>query len=185
MSEKDKKRIRIVDWYRYTTNGRKRHQRWNALSHMIWVQNDHTSHTGMSTTCIVGRCHKSCPLIISNTETINLTFTKTSYKAMVKTVTKDASLKLILIILRNYRRQSDVPFLPWRMKIDKCRKVVCNLYGKKNYAIHIRAMKHALYHRLILGKVHRVIEINQEACLKPCIDLNTELRTKAKNDSEK
>ena len=26
---------------------------------------------------------------------------------------------------------SDLPFLPERMKIDKCNKLVCNLYDKK------------------------------------------------------
>ena len=30
---------------------------------------------------------------------------------------------------------SDLPFLPKRMKIDKCNKLVCNLYDKKNYVV--------------------------------------------------
>ena len=37
----------------------------------------------------------------------------------------------------------------------------------------------------MLEKVHSVVEFNQEAWLKPYIDTNTELRTKAKNDFEK
>ena len=80
---------------------------------------------------------------------------------------------------------NDLPFLPERMKIGKCNKFVCNLYDKKNYAIHIRSLKQALNHGLILKKVHRVIKFNQEAWLKPCIDMNTELRKQAKNDFEK
>ena len=56
---------------------------------------------------------------------------------------------------------------------------------KKNYVIHIRALKQALNHGLIFKKVHRVIQFNQEAWLKPYIDMNTELRTEAKNDFEK
>ena len=32
---------------------------------------------------------------------------------------------------------SDLPFLPETMKIDKCKKLVCNLYDKKNYVVHI------------------------------------------------
>ena len=75
---------------------------------------------------------------------------------------------------------SDLPFLPERMKIDKCNKLVCNLYDKKNYVIHIRSLKQALNHGLILKKVHRVIQFNQEAWLKAYIDMNTELRKQAK-----
>ena len=33
--------------------------------------------------------------------------------------------------------------------------------------------------------MHRVIQFNQKAWLKPYINMNTKLRTEAKNDSEK
>ena len=46
-------------------------------------------------------------------------------------------------------------------------------------------MKQALNHRLILKRVHKVIEFEQEAWLKPYIMMNTELRMQAKNDFEK
>ena len=80
---------------------------------------------------------------------------------------------------------SDLPFLPERMKIDTCKKLVCNLYDKKSYVVHIRSLKQALNHGLILKKVHRVRQFNQETWLKPYIDMNTELRKRAKNDFEK
>ena len=80
---------------------------------------------------------------------------------------------------------SDLPFLPKRKKINKCNKLVCNLYDKKNYVVHIRSLKQTLNHGLILKKVHRVIQFNQEAWLKEYIDMNTELRKQAKNDFEK
>ena len=71
------------------------------------------------------------------------------------------------------------------MKIDKCKKLVCNLHNKKKYVVHIKSLKQALNHGLKLKKVHRIIEFNQEAWLKPYIDMNTELRKLAKNDFEK
>ena len=71
------------------------------------------------------------------------------------------------------------------MKIDKCKKLVCNLRNKKKYVIHIRSLKQALNHGLKLKKVHRIIEFNQESWLKPYIDMNTELRKIVKNVFEK
>ena len=79
---------------------------------------------------------------------------------------------------------SDLPFLPERKKIGKCNQLACNFHDKKNYVVHIKALKQALNHGLILKKVHRVIEFNKKAWLKPYIDINTELRKEAKNDFE-
>ena len=52
---------------------------------------------------------------------------------------------------------NDLPFLPKRMKIEKVEKLVTNLHDKTEYVIHIRNLKQALNHGLILKKVHRVI----------------------------
>ena len=71
------------------------------------------------------------------------------------------------------------------MKINKCSKLVCNLYDKNNYAVHIRSLKQALNWGLILKKFHKVIQFNQEAWLKEYIDMNTELRKQVKNYFEK
>ena len=86
---------------------------------------------------------------------------------------------------RLHKLHSDFPFLPKRMKIDKCKKLVCNLLNKKKYAVHINSLKQALNHGLKLKKIHRTIELNQKAWLKPYIDMNTELRKVADNDFEK
>ena len=80
---------------------------------------------------------------------------------------------------------SDLPFLPERIKIDKCEKLVCNLHNKKKYVVRIMSLKQALDHGLKSKKVHRIIEFNQEAWVKLYIDMSTELRKLANNDFEK
>ena len=75
---------------------------------------------------------------------------------------------------------SDLPFLPQKMNVNACKKLACNLYDKKNYVDHIRSLKQALNHGLVLKKVHRVIKFNQKAWLKEYIEMNTELRKKCK-----
>ena len=57
-------------------------------------------------------------------------------------------------------------FFPERMKINKCSKHVCNLYDTNNYVVHIRSLKQALNHGLLLKKIQRVIQFNQEAWLR-------------------
>ena len=80
---------------------------------------------------------------------------------------------------------SDLAFLPERMKINKSTKLVCNIHNKENYVVHIRALTQALNHGLKLTNVHRIIQFDREAWLKPYIDMNTDLRKDAKNDFEK
>ena len=77
---------------------------------------------------------------------------------------------------------NDLPFLPEQMKIEKVEKLIANLHDKTEYVIHIRNLKHALNERLVLKKVHRVIKFNQNTRLNPYIDMNTDLRKKAKNE---
>ena len=71
------------------------------------------------------------------------------------------------------------------MKTDKCKKFVCNLLNKKKYVVHIKSLKQALNHGLKLKKIHRIMEFNKDAWLKPYIDMNTELRNVAKDEFEK
>ena len=71
------------------------------------------------------------------------------------------------------------------MEVNKCKKLVCNLFHKNKNVAHINTLKQALNHGLKFKKIQRVIEFNQEAWLKPYIDMNTELRKLAKNDFEK
>ena len=48
--------------------------------------------------------------------------------------------------------------------------------------MHIRNLKQALNHGLVLKNVHKVIKFIQNSWLNPHIDMNTDLRKKAKND---
>ena len=64
-------------------------------------------------------------------------------------------------------------------------KLLTTLEEKKNYVVHISALKQALDHGLGLEKVHKVIKFRQETWLKPYIDNYTKLRTNAKNEDEK
>ena len=80
---------------------------------------------------------------------------------------------------------NDLPFMCEKMEINGVEKLIPNLRDRKNYVIHIEALNQALKHGLILEKIHRVIEFNQFAWLKPYIDMNTKLRAKALNDFKK
>ena len=64
---------------------------------------------------------------------------------------------------------NDVPFLPERMKIEK---VVAKLHDKIEYVLQIRSLKQGLNLRLILNKIHKAITFNQNAWLKPYIDMS-------------
>ena len=78
-----------------------------------------------------------------------------------------------------------LPFLPEKVKRNKVTKLTCEITDKNNYSVSIFALKQALNHGLILKKVHSVISFRQKAWLKPYIDMNTQLRTKAANEFEK
>ena len=45
---------------------------------------------------------------------------------------------------RLHELDSDLPFLSEQMEVNKCKKLVCNLFNKKKYVAHINALKQAL-----------------------------------------
>lgn len=71
------------------------------------------------------------------------------------------------------------------VKVNKIDKLLLTLSEKKNYVVHYRMLKLALRHGLVLKKVHRILSFKQGKWLKPYIDVNTQLRTRATNDFEK
>ena len=70
-------------------------------------------------------------------------------KKFIKSYDEDSDKGYILEVNVEYPENlhdlhSDLPFSPERMKIDKCKKLVCNLYDKKDYVVHIRSLKRLL-----------------------------------------
>ena len=80
---------------------------------------------------------------------------------------------------------NDLPFMCERMVIGRVEKLVPNLYYKKRYVIHMRALDQALKHGLVLEHIHRAIEFKLSAWMKEYKDFNTKLRTAFTNDFEK
>ena len=84
-----------------------------------------------------------------------------------------------------HKTHKDLAFLPERRKINGIEKLITTLNDKEKYIVQISALKQALNHGLKFKKVHRVIEFRQTDWMRPYIDMNTKLRTEAKNESEK
>lgn len=60
-------------------------------------------------------------------------------------------------------------------------KLIPNLYDKYYYVIHLVHLQTCIKHGLKLKKIHRVLQFKQSPFLKQYIDMNTELRKKAKS----
>ena len=88
---------------------------------------------------------------------------------------RDIFLKPMFNILKIY--MSSITIFHFYQKKGKLRKLK-NLHVNKEYVIHIRNLKQALNHALVLKKVHRVIKFNQKAWLNPYMDMKTRKRGK-------
>ena len=72
------------------------------------------------------------------------------------------------------------------MKIEKVEKLLANFHNKEEYVIHIRKLKQALNHGMVLKHVHIVSKLNHKAWLKPHTDgAIARAKKKSKNDFEK
>ena len=81
---------------------------------------------------------------------------------------------------------NDYPFCPERVKCENgVEKLIPNLRDKNKYVIHYRNLIQCLKAGMKLKKIHQGIKFKESAWLKPYIDKNTYLRTKAKNNFEK
>ena len=80
---------------------------------------------------------------------------------------------------------NDYPLAPEQIVVNKFEKLIPNLWNKKNYVIHYENLKQYLNLGLKLTNIHRGIKFKESQWFKKYIALNTDLRTKAKNEFEK
>jgi len=80
---------------------------------------------------------------------------------------------------------NEYPLAPERIEINKVEKLIPNSNEKKKYVLHHKNLKQYLDLGLKLTKIHRGISLDEKAWLKPYIELNTNLRSKAQNEFEK
>ena len=80
---------------------------------------------------------------------------------------------------------NDYPLAPERIEVNNVDKLIPNLGNKEKYVIHYKNLKQYLSLGLKLTHIHRGIKFEESPWLEKYITLNTDLRTKAKNDFEK
>ena len=80
---------------------------------------------------------------------------------------------------------NDYPLAPEQIKVNKTKKLIPNLWDKKNYVIHYENLKQCFNLGLKITKIHRGLKFKESLWLKEYIAHNTDLRTKAENEFEK
>ena len=99
-------------------------------------------------------------------------------------------------------KTKNFPFAPMNKKINpdkfsdymkeikpdtyiQTKKLICDWSDKKNYLVHYRMLKFYLRHGMIVDKVHNIISFKQSKWLEKYMNINTQKRSRAKNDFEK
>ena len=87
---------------------------------------------------------------------------------MIKNYDEDGKHGALLEVTLEYPKElqilhKDLPFISDRKKINKTSKLITSFEDKKDYVIHIAALKQTLNHGLKLKEVHRVIRFVQIA----------------------
>ena len=67
----------------------------------------------------------------------------------------------------------------------KDKKLILDLLPKKNYNVYYKNLEYYINLGIKITKVHKILTFDEKPFLKEYIDLNTDLRKKAKNDLEK
>ena len=108
---------------------------------------------------------------------------------MIKSYDKNGNYAVLLEVDIEYPKElhkshCDLPFLCDRKKLNKTNKLITSFEDKKEYVVHISALKQALNHGLKLTKMHRVIRFAQKEWMKSYIEKNTKLKIDSKNEFE-
>ena len=81
---------------------------------------------------------------------------------------------------------NDYSLCPERVKCkNNVEKLIPNLRDKKKYVLHYKNLIQCIRYGMKLTRIHRGIKFVESEWLKPYIDMNTNLRAKAKNNFEK
>ncbi|XP_050544312.1 uncharacterized protein LOC126907238 [Daktulosphaira vitifoliae] len=110
----------------------------------------------------------------------------------VEELPADSPIGMALEVTVSYLKElhdvhNKMPFLPERKcpPNSRVKKLLSTFDQKENYVIHYLNLKQAMANGLKVEKVHKVLQFKQSAWLSKYIQLNTEIREKAKNDFEK
>lgn len=88
---------------------------------------------------------------------------------------------------------TDEMLSPYSLQMKEClkvksapvKKLIASLSNKQNYTLHFKLLKLYLSLGLKLTKIHRILQFEQKAFLKPYIELNTKMRQNSKSEFEK
>jgi len=110
----------------------------------------------------------------------------------IMSVTSESLIGYILEVDLAYPRglhdsHADLPFCPTCDKPPGKRsdKLLATLYDKHRYVTYYRNLQQCVRHGLRVTKIHRILRFAQSPWLRGYIELNTRLRTRARNEFEK
>jgi hypothetical protein len=85
------------------------------------------------------------------------------------------------VLKKLHGKQADDP-IPPRAKVEK---LLTTLEDKEKYVLHYKNLQLYLRLGMKLKKIHRILEFQQEAFMKPYVEFNTNMRKQAKTTFEK